>query len=72
MRLALFFCVLLVAGCGGGGGDAPGTELDGALCTAPITVQDGDYTIDQDGQWLYLADTGDEVRILYPCSEVAS
>lgn len=58
---------LLLAGCGQ---DHP---LDtGALCTVPITILPGDYTIDQNGEWLYLADTGDEVRIVEPCNEAAT
>jgi|GEM_PF-6259247 len=57
--------VLALSGCGGEqyAEDPAGT----ALCTVPIDIKEGDYTVDYMGEYLYLPDTGDTVKVLYPC-----
>lgn len=61
MKRFTVLIALALSACGG---------QDNALCTVPIDIKAGDYTVDYMGEWLYMPDLGTSVRVLYPCEDM--
>lgn len=64
MRRLITLAALALSACGGQ------EQASGWLCTVPIDIKAGDYTVDYMGEWLYMPDLGTSVRVLYPCEDM--